>query len=141
MNYDELTDKHQEEFNNFPIFFAFNDKQFEEGLKKFGAKENDLYRIPGNGFILKKDSKKLSELLDRHGEEMQNHINNDKDGAGFIKGMFYYELSNYEYCYSRDLNEILEVLNLTMEEVKNNKALSNGLKLALEDYQPVMENC
>jgi len=35
-SYLELKEKHQKEVNEFPMFFAFNDKQFKEGMKKFG---------------------------------------------------------------------------------------------------------
>lgn len=32
MSYLELKKKHQKEFNEFPMFFAFNQKQFDEGM-------------------------------------------------------------------------------------------------------------
>lgn len=32
--YQELQDKQQAEFSAFPCFFAFDQKQFDEGMKK-----------------------------------------------------------------------------------------------------------
>ena len=36
MNYKELKDKHTKEFSEVPIFWAFSNEQFDEGLKKQG---------------------------------------------------------------------------------------------------------
>jgi len=34
--YLEIKERHQKEFETLPIFWAFNNKQFEEGMKNFG---------------------------------------------------------------------------------------------------------
>ena len=48
--YQEMRDRQQKEFNSFPCFFAFDQKQFDEGMKKLGLKPGDtklIYRGPG----------------------------------------------------------------------------------------------
>lgn len=73
MSYLELKKKHQKEFNEFPMFFAFNQKQFDEGMHTLGLKPNQIdkiYKFAGGGFYRKTDSKTLIELLNRfHREE------------------------------------------------------------------------
>ena len=74
-SYRELRDRQQKEFNELPLGFAFSDKQFDEMMGKWGLDpEKDLdkiYRIPGGGFIQKKDHKHLHEVVDRHNAEME----------------------------------------------------------------------
>ena len=65
---------------------------------------------------------------------MKTSINSDTTGEGFIFDMFSYELANHEYIVTWSLTDTLEALNLTLEEVSNNKSLSKGLKLAKKDY-------
>ena len=133
MTYIELKAKQQQAIEKFPKFFAFDDQQFIEGLKKLDAKESEIISIYGGGFIIKKDKRKLLDLVSRHNKEMQYYINNDKDGNGFIKDMFFCELINHEYCVSYELKPTLNALGITLEEVEDNLALTNGLTLALED--------
>lgn len=65
-SYRELRDRQQKEFNELPLGFAFSDKQFDEMMGKWGLDpEKDLdkiYRIPGGGFIQKKDHKHFHEV-------------------------------------------------------------------------------
>lgn len=48
--------------------------------------------------------------------------------------MFSEELANREYRITRDLSETLEVLGLTMEQVRASETLLHGLRKALEPY-------
>jgi hypothetical protein len=41
MNYEEWKNTKQKEFDELPIFFAFNDKQFKEAMEERGLTEND----------------------------------------------------------------------------------------------------
>lgn len=140
--YRELRDRQQKEVNDFPMFFAFNDKQFEEGMRKLGLEPTDtdkIYKL-GNtgGFYRKTDSPKLNEMFTRHTDEMEKAIAEDKDGTGFIYDMFSYELANHEYCITYDEEPTLDACGLTIEEVNQNKALASGLKKAKRDY---LRNC
>lgn len=133
--YLELKTKHQEEVNNFPMAFAFNMKQFEEAMQKLGLTINDtdkIYKIPGRGLIRKTDSPKLKELLDRLNNETKAAIDNDKTGDGFIFEMFDYELANHEYCITGSVDETLDGLGITKEQVKKNPALLHGLNKAIK---------
>lgn len=136
--YRELKDKQQKEVDNFPMFFAFNDKQFAEGMKKIGLKPTDtkkIYKL-GNtgGFYKKSDSEKLHDMFKQHTEEMEAAIKADQTGEGFIYDMFIYELANHEYCITYDLEPTLDACGLSEDEVLNNPALLAGLKKAKEDY-------
>lgn len=140
--YTELKKRHQKEVNDFPMFFAFNDKQFEEGMLKFGLDKNDthlIYKL-GNtgGFYRKSDAKALHEMFARHNAEMTEAIANDPTGEGFIYDMFSYELANHEYCITYDLEPTLDACGLSEDEVLENPALTAGLKKAIMDY---MERC
>ncbi len=132
--YSELKRKHQEEFNNFPMVFAFSNKQFEEGMKKLGLKPTDtdkIYSFHGTGgFYRKTDAEALREMSSRHEKEMQGAIDGDTTGKGFIFDMFSYELTNHEYDWTDDLEPTLNSLGLTFEEVNNDKKLLLALKRA-----------
>lgn len=131
--YQIMKEKQQKEFNKFPIQFAFSDEQFKEGMKKLGLTENDtdkVFSIGNGGFLRKTDADALNEMFKRFNEEMENAIENDKDGTGFIKDMFYYELANHEYGYTYELDDTLEALGLTIEEIESNDKLKRGLQIA-----------
>lgn len=124
-----MKSQHQEEVNNFPMFFAFNNKQFEEGMKKFDldkSETNKIYSLGGGGYYLKTDAEKLHAMFRQHDEEMKKAMLDEK----FVFDMFDYELGNHEYTYTWEIEPTLDALGLTMDEVNNNPILSNGLKLA-----------
>ena len=127
--YNELKAKHQDEVNNFPLFFAFNNDQFNEGMKKFGlnpAQTDKIYKLGGGGYYLKTDAEKLHAMFKNHREEMKQ-ARTDKQ---FAFDMFNYELGNHEYTYTGELDQTLDSLGLTIEETNNNPILSEGLKKA-----------
>lgn len=134
--YKILKEKHEKEFSEFPKFFAYSDKQFEEGMQKLGLTPEDtdkILSIGGGGFIRKTDSDALSELFDRHETEMKEAIEADQTGDGFVYDMFNYELRNHEYGYTFDIGPTLEALGLTREEINNNKRLLHGLSKAVNE--------
>ena len=135
--YRKLKDKHQKEVNDFPMFFAFSNKQFEEGMKKLGLDPQDTDKIYkfGNtgGFYRKSDSPALHEMFDRHKKEMAEAIAADETGEGFIYEMFDYELANHEYGYTRDCGPAFDALGLTVEEIRADKRMINGLNKARKE--------
>ena len=136
-SYQVLKQKHQEAFNNFPMKFAFSNEQFKKGMEELGLKENDtdkIYSAGGGGFYRREDSKKLQEILLTSAKEMKAAIDNDPTGENFIYDMFIYELANHEYGYTGELDEALDALDLTMEEIKKDKRLLKGLKLAQKRF-------
>lgn len=137
-NYRELKEKQRKEVNEFPMMFAFSKKQFAEGMAKLGLKENEtnkILSIGNGGYIRKSDEKALDDMFDRHKEEFKKAINEDLIGEGFIYNMFNYELGNHEYCITWELDETLDALGLTMEEINDNENLLHGLKKAIEEQR------
>lgn len=132
--YEEIREKHQKEVNEFPIGFAFSDQQFEEQMKKLGLEPNqtnEVVSIGGGGFIKKTGIENFEAMFKKHSDEIKEEIAKDKTGEGFIKEMFQFELANYEFDYTHELEPTLEALNLTKKQIRENKALKNGLLLAI----------
>lgn len=133
-----LREKIQKEVNTFPMRFAFSNEQFEKAMKELGLTEKDTDKVVGigyGGFIRKTDVKAFNEMNKRHRNEEKKAIANDLTGEGYIKDMFEYELANHEYGYTYELDETLEALGLTMEEINNDERLKHGLELALNQYK------
>ena len=140
--YREMKERHRKEIAEFPMFFAFSDQQFAEGMQRLGLEPTDtkaIYRLGDTGgFYRKSDAEQLRQMLVRHEREMQNAIAEDTTGEGFIFDMFFYELANHEYCITYDYEDTLGALGLTNEEIRDNNALAAGLKLATKKY---LEGC
>lgn len=138
--YEELKTKQQERVNSFPMKFAFNDKQFEEGMKELGLSPDDtdkVLSIGGGGFIRKSDKEAFQELFKTINNEIQEQIDKDKTGEHFIKDMFLFELENHEFGYTRELDDTLEALDLKKEDILNSKKLKKGLLLAIQEVKEV----
>ena len=135
--YVEMKKRHQERVNALPLMFAFSQQQFNEGMEKLGLKPTDTHLITSigaGGFIRKADLANFHDTMEALKIEAQAAIDEDIDGTGFIKDMFLYELGNHEYCITYDLEPTLDALGLSEDEVLNNPALLNGLKLARAEY-------
>jgi hypothetical protein len=134
--YSEMRDRHQKEFNGFPCFFAFSNEQFEKGMAKFGLSPNDtdkIYKMGDiGGFYLRTDAARFREMMDSHEKEMQDAIDGDPTGEGFILEMFNYELANHEFLLTHSVVETLYALNLTWKDIEENERLRHGLELAKE---------
>lgn len=138
-SYRELRERHQREFNGLPLGFAFSNEQFKGMMEKWGLDpEKDLdkiYRIPGGGFIQKKDHAHLHEVIDRQNAEMEAAKAADKDGTGFLYQMFLYELDNHEYGYTGEYEDTLESLGLTMTDVHKSVRLTRALQKATKEIR------
>lgn len=136
--YLELKKKHENEINAFPMAFAFNSEQFAEGMCQLGLSPTETNKIEffgGGGFYRKTDEKRLYEMFDRHNKEIEDAIAADATGQGFIYKMFLYELCNHEYGYTRDVEETLDSLGLTEEDVYENECLKHGLLKACKEIE------
>lgn len=94
MTYQEYTTQRQQEFNKLPIFFAFSNDQFREGMEKLGLTENDtdkIYKLGMGGFYRKADAHLVRAWVeaDRIDELMKDYE--------FCKSAVYYEMCNHEY--------------------------------------------
>lgn len=132
--YLKLKNKQQEEIDNFPFGFAFNDEQFKEMMHKWGLTKNDtdkIFSLGHGSYIRKADAQAMEDMFTRHKKELWEEINKDTDGTGFIYDMFVYELANKEYCYTLDEQETLDYLGITKEDIQNNTNLKKGLRKAI----------
>ena len=95
--YQEMRERHQAEVNDFPLMFAFDARQFAEGLRRLGLRSSDKDKVcalPGTGgFCRKSDLPALKGMFARHHRELQEAIGADPTGRGFIYEMFRTELS------------------------------------------------
>lgn len=101
----------------------------ELGLK---PEQTDMVvSIDGGGFMLKSDAPRFAEMVKRIQREEDEAIENDKTGDGYLYEMFLYELENHEYSYTGDVEETLEALGYTAEEVVNDERLNHALTKAI----------
>lgn len=93
-DYIAMRDRHLKDIANFPIGFAFNQKQLEQVLNKLNATKDECCSIFGCGDILRKsDVKAYKKMTYDYFVEMMRAMRN-KD---FAKEAFMYEMANYEY--------------------------------------------
>ena len=136
IGYNALREQQQQEVNNFPLGFAFGNKQFNEMMSKWGLdadNESDLKKVShlfSGAYILKKDIPAYKEMCRRHSEEYEAAIAAGKTGDGFCYEMFYYELCNHEFGYTGDYEDTLDALGLTWEQVQSQENLKHGLEKA-----------
>jgi len=121
--------KHQDEHNDFPLFFAFSDQRFLVGLQKLGLSKDDVDQvvsIGAGGYCRKDDVERLRNMGIRHKAEMTEAL---KDEA-FLEDALTYELANYEYGYTHDATDALETLGFTEEQVNSDPKLKRILRKA-----------
>ncbi len=133
MVYLELKRKHTEQLNNFPMEFAFNKEQFQEGLDKLGVEKENICTIPGGGFIRKADAKALGDLLLRQTKEMDQAMLDDD----FLINAIEYELGNHEYCITHDPEQTLNALGIDLEN--DDERVVGCFKTARKNYLAACE--
>jgi len=133
--YEELLTTHAKEISEFPIFFAFTDEQFEQGVKMLGLQTDEIKKLISidiGGFCREEDQEGFMSLIIKHVEEFENALSGDKTGELFITDMFLYELAHNEYLDSHEITKTLESLALSLDAIHNSKSLSTGLMNALK---------
>ena len=130
--YVELKSRQQKEINDFPLFFAYSNKQFDEGMRKLGLEPNEtdkIYKL-GNtgGFYRKSDSQKLKDMFDRHDKEMFEAMKDDE----FVLQMFEYELGNHEFYITYNYDDALRACGLKFDEL--DERMLGLLKTARNNY-------
>lgn len=136
--YIEMKNRQQKEVNTLPLKFAFGKQQFDEMMKSWGfdpEKDTDkIYSLGGSGgFYKRTDAQLVRDTFKRHWEEQTDAVAADKTGDGFIYQMFYYELENHEYSYTRDSTDAINALGYDEEDIKANERLHHGLRKAAAD--------
>lgn len=135
--YKEMKQRHQSEVNALPLAFAFSEKQYRDKLAEWRitpeeAKAGAIIGIGNGGFIRSSDRDLVNGTFERIAEEEAAAIAADQDGTGYIYEMFLYELNNHEYSYTGDVDETLNALGISWEEMADKPALLNGLNKALK---------
>ena len=74
-------------------------------------------------------------MLKKHKNLKEEQIKLDTEGTGFIKDMFKTELINHEYGYTLELDDTLDTLGITIDDLNKNKNLQNGLILATNEIK------
>lgn len=114
--YLDLQKRHQQELEEFPIAYAFNDKQLEEALEKLGVTKDECVTVFGHGDIVKRENaKELVAMLERQREEMLQRI---KDDPIFAEAAFLYEMDNHEYAINWTGDEdVLACFGITFDHI------------------------
>lgn len=144
-DFKSMKDRHTKELKDLPLFFAQNVEEYNKGMIEvlnLDPKDTDKIFMSGvynHVFYKQSDSAKLTELLDRHSRELKESIDKDKKGTGFIYQMFIYSLYYWEYSTTKNIKDALKSLDLTNEDINNNKALKTGLNLAIKEIDKLGE--
>lgn len=139
-DYINFRDAQRKEFEEFPIAYAFNDKQLAQALEKLGvASTKECVSVMGHGDIVRKeDAPKLLDLFRRQDEELLEKMKDEE----FAEAAFLYEMNNHEYAINWDGDDdVLGCFNLTFEKLQEmrltnayRKARKEHMRIAHEDW-------
>ena len=130
-NYLTLKKKHEKEINKFPLMFAFDEEQLNDGLKKLNTTRENLRSIGAGRCLKSEDVKNWQNLLLKQSKEHKDAYTKNKV---YAYEMFKYELGNHEFIITYDETDTLNSLNLTSEDLNKNKELLKQFEKAKEDY-------
>ena len=140
MRYYEIKQKNQKKYDDFINnygFVAFDNGQFEDGKNKLNVKDNkELVRVYAGLFLLKEKVDALNGLMVKLDKELKEKLLNDKV---LLKDAFIYELANHEYCITYDIDDAIDALPFTLQEIKENELLKNTLLEAEKQYLQEVE--
>jgi len=100
MMYSELKDKNPKLEN---CFFAFSNKQLEEGLKKHNLKKSDVVSAAGGLIGTKEGINKLYNDYEKISEEIKEKCT--------PQDVYNYEFDNHECSYTGDDTEAIELVH------------------------------
>lgn len=124
--YLDFKKQQEKEFAEFPIAYAFNEKQLEEALEKLGATKEECVTVFGHGDIVKRENAKdLIKLLERHTEELKQKLIED---VKFAEAAFLYEMDNHEYAINWSADEdVLDCFSINWDFIRK-----HGLQMAYD---------
>lgn len=137
--YSEWKERWQKAFNDWSkenAFFAYSDKQFEQGLKELGVAKEDIYGTDMGMYYKKSASAEMHKIMADQDAEWKELLKNED----FMADAFEYELGNHEFCYTGEFDDTLDALNLTMEDVKKSPILKRALSRATKAYDKGVED-
>lgn len=135
MNYQQYQKISAERINNLPMFFAFSDAQFAEGMAKIGPAKEDtkqIFSLGGGGYIKKTDSHLLEKALEENEIDRKSVIADDKE----LLNAIVYELGNHEYCITGDSEPTCSALDIDL----NDERIARLFKEAKAEYWRQQEN-
>ena len=123
-----------DDFVNNHIYWiiAFSDEEFNEKLKEHDLTKDEIISIGAGGFIKKEHKDLYLELLKNI--KRNNAFQQIKHDDIEVKKAFIYELSNHEYCVTYDVNDALNALGITEEEIQKDVRLKKLLKESINEY-------
>jgi hypothetical protein len=133
MDYTTLKQKHQDEINSFPMFFAFSDLQYREAMAQLGLTPDDTDQVLQTslgGIIRKTDAEALRALFARQHQERAAALDDDN----YVLQGLLYELGNHEYCITGDPSDAAAALGLDIDYVEQDSRLSGLLRQAIVQY-------
>lgn len=115
----------------FPTAYAFSEKQLEEAIEKLGAKSrDDLISVGFGGLIRRTDIDKWNQMWHEISEERKRLMKDDD----FAYQMFFNTMSNHEYIFTLDDDEIIDACGLTPAIVYGDDKLKDVYNQAKRDY-------
>ena len=136
-SYEAMQKRHQQEVNAFPMKWAFNNRQLEQGMRELGlnpSQTNEIVGIGGGGFIRRSDRQAFIDMFKRQNAEQKAALAAQKTGDEYAYQMFLHELGNHEYVITGDLSDTLDACGLSAEQINNAPKLRRALARAIKDY-------
>ncbi len=111
MKYTQFKEQMRDKIAKFPMQFAFDNEQLEEGMKKLNASTKaELLDIGGGGFIRKVDSENFDNLFKEVSKETEEFLKDEQNLLDALE----YELANHEYSITYDESDALNALGLSL---------------------------
>ena len=136
-SYEAMQKRHQQEVNAFPMKWAFNNRQLEQGMRELGlnpSQTNEIVGIGGGGLIRRSDRQAFIDMFKRQNAEQKAALAAQKTGDEYAYQMFLHELGNHEYVITGDLSDTLDACGLSAEQINNDPKLRRALARAIKDY-------
>lgn len=130
-SYLQIKARHQQEIDAFPLGAAFDKKQLEEMMQKFGLPNDktgyaQIVSLGCGCFIKRKDVPAWNEMANRHEREMKEMRKSRKHLIEALR----YEFANHEYMYGYDDEAVCRAVGLSWEKVQNDPELLKTYKEA-----------
>ena len=129
--YLEMKMRHSDELSAIPKLYALTDEEFQRQMDELGVASKDDLRHIGEGICVRfTDIPVLEEMSLRHRQEIQDAMDADKSGDGFIYQMFYAALEGHDYCFTMDAEDALVYLGITIAEIESTPKLKKAFHKA-----------
>jgi hypothetical protein len=115
-------------------------KNAKDAAKRLGVRPKDVIKYAPGVFVRRTDFERAANVDDqRFFDEIRRGIESDHNGRGYIFEMFVYELIDRDYQLGDELIGFLSGVGIAPNELRENKALANGLIAAISHVtgQPV----